>query len=133
MSHGLAQEWRSFRHDAPGSRFANHYERMRKEGSKAGAVARLGLGALLIAAGIVMLFTPGPGLLVAVFGLGLIAGQSKTTAKALDRGEPAARRGWKRVKAWWKARTMLAKAAMIAVAALAIACAGYGAYRMFIA
>jgi hypothetical protein len=133
VSLGLAQEWRAFRHDSPGSRFANHYERMRKEGSRAGAIARLGLGALLLVGGIVMLFIPGPGLLVAVFGLGLFAGQSKTIANALDRVEPAARRGWKRAKAWWRARALLAKASMIAVAGLAIACACYGAYRLFIA
>ncbi|MBA2539786.1 MAG: hypothetical protein H0V17_09145, partial [Deltaproteobacteria bacterium] len=66
----MTSEWRSFRDDTPGERFSNHRQRMRRNGTRAGAVARIGLGVLLVAGGILLLFIPGPGLLVALFGLG---------------------------------------------------------------
>jgi Putative transmembrane protein (PGPGW) len=132
VSLGIAQEWSAFRHDRPGSRFRNHYDRMR-EGSRALAIVRLVLGVLLVAAGIVMLFIPGPGLLVALFGMGLLGGQSKALAGALDRAEPAMRRAGHRAKTWWDARAMVAQDAMIAAAIVVASGAGYGAYQWFVA
>jgi hypothetical protein len=116
----MTAEWRAFKDDAPGERFKHHYQRMRQTGTRAGAIARLGLGILLVLAGIVMLFVPGPGILVALFGLGLLGGESKWLASKLDRVEPAMRQGGKQVKRWWLALSRPAKAVLAAAAGLAV-------------
>lgn len=87
----IARHWRAFRSDPPGRRFANHFSRMRR-GSWVGAIARVGLGLALVVAGIVLLVVPGPGLLVMLFGVGLIAGESQRFAGLLDRAAGAATR-----------------------------------------
>jgi len=125
----MASEWRSFRNDAPGERFSNHRERMRRTGTRAGAIARVGLGVLLVAGGIVLLFVPGPGLLVALFGFGLLGGQSGWLADKLDRVEPPMRRGGRVLKRKWKALAVPGKVALIAFAVIIAAAFGYVMYR----
>ena len=121
MLDGLAEEWHAFRDDAPGERFCNHRQRMQKRG-KAVRIGALAFGGVLFAAGIAMLFLPGPGILFAVFGLALFAGQSGFLAARLDRAEPPMRRRARAIKRRWHALPKPAKAALIAVAAgLAIA------------
>ena len=59
-------------------------------------VLAIGGGLVLIALGIVMLVTPGPGLIVAAIGAALVAGESLVAAKILDRIDLAATRAWAR-------------------------------------
>ena len=92
-----------------------------KRQSKAVRFGALALGALLVAGGIVMLFVPGPGLLVSVFGLALFAGHSRRLARALDRAEPPLRRRARAVKRWWKARSRPVQVLIIAMVVLAAA------------
>ncbi len=125
----LVQEWRQFRNDPPGERFEHHHDRMKKTGSRAGAVARLLAGIVLIAAGIAMLFIPGPGLIALLFGFGLISGQSKTLARGLDRVEPAIRRTGKRAVHTFKQLSTPARITLVALAALLGAGAAYLAWR----
>ncbi|MEO8704926.1 MAG: PGPGW domain-containing protein, partial [Kofleriaceae bacterium] len=129
----LAQDWSAFRQDSPGHRFGNHYKRMRQQGSRAGAIVRLGLGVLLVVAGIVMLFIPGPGLLVALFGLGLLGGESKKLAGVLDRIEPVMRRWGRAAKRWWTARSMVTQDVLIAAVIVSAGVAAYGAYQWWVA
>ena len=63
-----------------------------------GAQWSLTLSDLLLALGIVMLVTPGPGLIVAAIGAALIAGKSLVAARVLDRIDLAATRLWARVR-----------------------------------
>ncbi|MGE0398943.1 MAG: hypothetical protein AB7T06_19695 [Kofleriaceae bacterium] len=126
----LERQWKAFKHDEPGHRFEHQHERMKKRG-RAFLVATTTLGALLLAGGLVMLFIPGPGILVAVFGLALIAGVSGRLAHGLDRAEPVVRRWARRAKRWWSRATVPAKAAVIAVAAIAAAAAALAAYRLW--
>jgi hypothetical protein len=97
MLEGARREWHEFRDDEPGERFANHHERARRS-SKVARVARILVGVVLFAGGIVMLFVPGPGLLAMLFGVALFAGESKWLAARMDRLEVAARRKWQRVR-----------------------------------
>ena len=115
MLEGLAEEWHAFRDDSPGQRFENHRKRMRRRG-KAVRIGALALGALLFLAGIAMLFLPGPGILFAVFGLALFAGQSRILADKLDRAEPPMRRRARAVKRKWEALPRPAKAFFITIA-----------------
>jgi hypothetical protein len=100
MQSTLKAEWNQLRADPPGERFHNHYERARKT-SRARRLVQLVLGIVLIAAGVVLCFIPGPGLLVMVFGFALISSQSRSIARMLDRIETALRRFGRRLKRRW--------------------------------
>lgn len=103
---------------------------MRQHGTRAGAVARIALGVLLLVGGIALLFMPGPGLLVMLFGLGLLGGQSEHLAKTLDRVEPVMRRIGRRLVQVWRRRSHRAQAAFVVVAALLCGAAGYSAWKV---
>ncbi|HUQ04515.1 MAG TPA: PGPGW domain-containing protein [Kofleriaceae bacterium] len=97
MLESAKHEWKSFKEDEAGERFSNHHRRAQRKGL-AGRIARVAIGALLIAGGIFLLFVPGPGLLVMLFGVALLAGESRWLAERMDRLEIAARRTWRRVR-----------------------------------
>jgi hypothetical protein len=128
----LESQWKAFKHDEPGQRFEHQRQRMKQEG-RGLLVATTVIGSFLVAAGIVMLFIPGPGILVSIFGLALIAGVSERLARVMDRIEPAARRAGRRAKAWWSRASMGVKSAVITLAIASVGAATYGAYRMWFA
>lgn len=105
-------EWKLFKHDSPGVRFSKHRERMQHRSKKAKAAA-LAAGFILLAGGAVMLFIPGPGLLVILFGLGLLASQSAPLAGFLDRLEVRARRLGRHLKQRWVALSGAAKGSLL--------------------
>jgi type II secretory pathway component PulM len=108
----MKHEWRQFRHDEPGERFCNHRQRMQHKSRKHAAVS-LALGVLLLAAGTVLLFIPGPGIPLIVFGLALVATHSRRLSLLLDRGEPALRRVGHRIAHRWKAMPKRHKATVV--------------------
>lgn len=67
----------------PGRRFQSRYERANQSGGLRKWAVIIG-GMLLIAAGIVFLPLPGPGLLIIAFGAFLMAEESRAAARALD-------------------------------------------------
>ena len=88
MFERIRADFRRFIGDAPGARFARRYEM--KQGQDLGWMARacwIGAGVLFILAGIVMLVTPGPGLLAIGFGLTCLAQESLALARWCDRLE----------------------------------------------
>ncbi len=101
---------------------------MKQTGSRAGAIARLLAGIVLIAAGIAMLFIPGPGLIALLFGFGLVGGQSKTIARGLDRVEPVMRHVGRRAVRAFKQLSTPARIAVVAIATLLCAGAAYLAW-----
>ena len=97
----IKQEWRKFAAEPPGERFEKHYERTRAQ--QAGAMGRLmwvAAGVLFVLAGIVMLFTPGPGLLSIGFGVTCLSRESRKLSRGCDRLELRIRDQWAR----WRAR-----------------------------
>jgi hypothetical protein len=128
----LESQWKAFKHDEPGQRFEHQHERMKQNG-RALLVGTATLGAILVASGVVLLFIPGPGLLVSVFGLALLAGVSGTLARLLDRAEPVVRRWARRAKHRWSRASMPAKAAIVGVAVALAGVVAYAAYRIWIA
>jgi hypothetical protein len=129
---GLKQEWDAFKAAPPGTRFVTHHHRAQQHSSRAGRVARAGLGVVLLAAGLVMLVAPGPGLLFALFGLGLLATTSERLARALDRIEPRLRAAGRAVQAWWERRSLPAKIALAGIVSLGVVAAAiYAAWRVF--
>jgi hypothetical protein len=83
---------------------------------------------VLTLGGIALLFIPGPGLLVILFGMGLLGGQSKTLARGLDRVEPPVRRAGRRLVRGFKRRSRVTQVMLVAIAALIAAAAAYGMY-----
>ena len=104
MLESLKKSWRELAKDEPGHRFLNRYKRAQKKGSTAGRVLTLTLGSVLVLAGVVFLLIPGPGSLLIVVGAALLAEESATVARALDRTELWAR-PWARRLTRWARRT----------------------------
>ena len=86
--------WQQLRSAEPGRRFREHHERV-KDRHIAVKLALAAIGTVLIVAGFVMLFIPGPGILAIVVGLALVAAGSSRLSDALDRLE-------QRIRSWRK-------------------------------
>jgi hypothetical protein len=135
MSAALAEvkeEWRRFRDDSPGERFRKHRERMKRKSKKHAAVATA-LGVLLLVSGVVLLFMPGPGLLLIVFGLALVGSHVKRVADAMDRAEPALRDRGRRIARWWRHLSRGSKAGVVVAGAAVTTLALVGTWRFVIA
>jgi hypothetical protein len=128
----VKQEWKSFKDDEPGERFRNHRERM-KEKPRGHSVVALAIGVLLVAGGVVLLFIPGPGSLLIVFGVALIASHSKTLSAKMDRAEPKLRELGRRGKRRWQAMPGRAKLGMILALGLLAVAAGLGMWKYVVA
>lgn len=101
MFGSLKARWRAFVAVPRGQRFAAHHERAhRPDAPKWMRIATLTMGSILLVLGIVMLVLPGPGLLAIIAGGVLIAEESSTAARVLDRLDLAAARAGGRWRAW---------------------------------
>lgn len=93
MIERLKRRWARLRDDPAGERFQRRYDRRHAEGTT--ALRRwgyIGLGVVVVAAGIFFLPAPGPGMVIIALGAGLIAQESRTAARGLDRTELRIRR-----------------------------------------
>jgi len=135
MANALAvwkREWQQFRHDEPGERFRNHRTRMKKRSRWHMAVAVV-LGIVLLAAGVVLLFIPGPGIPLIIFGVALLGSHSKRLSTLMDRAEPALRRRAHRTLIHWKRLPAGAKAGVTLGGLMLVAAAGLGAWHFVVA
>lgn len=101
MLERIKQEWRKFVAEPTGARFERHYERKRQD--EKGLLGRsmwIAAGVFFVLAGIVMLFTPGPGLLAIGFGITCLSRESRRLARFCDRTEVRTRDAWTR----WRSR-----------------------------
>lgn len=86
----LQAGWRRFAEEVPGERFQRRYRRSRNPDVPRGwkrRVFALTVGTLLMAAGVIMLVTPGPGILALIVGAGFLAEESLWLARLLDGAE----------------------------------------------
>ena len=126
------RQWRAFRAGRPGCRFQDRYERSQKLRHSQPWYVRFlkpALALVLIAGGVVLCFIPGPGIPLMIIGAGLFADNSLVLARALDRLEVRLRRILRWVKSWWRHASLLAREAVVAIAALLVAVTAYGGYR----
>ncbi len=125
----VKREWRAFKDDEPGARFQHQHDRMQKK-ARGVRIAQAAAGSLLTLAGVVLLFVPGPGLLVMVFGLALLAGLSSSLAKLLDRAEPPLRHQAQLMRRGWNHLAGSAKVGLVGLALVGLGAIGLGAYRL---
>jgi thiol:disulfide interchange protein len=92
---------------------------------------KLLLGILLIAVGIFLLAVPGPGLVVVLVGLGVLASASRTVACLLDRSEVLARNWWHKTMILWREAPWYGRIAFAALLAGLVAAAGFGVLVFF--
>lgn len=93
----LHKEWSRFVKAPAGERFRKLHAEC-EQGGLGGRVLRWSLGLLAILAGMVMIVTPGPGLLTIAFGVALIARESIAVARRCDGFELTLRRAWTRFR-----------------------------------
>jgi hypothetical protein len=134
MFSGFKQAWREIRNGRPGRRFQDRYDtKRRSRGGKSWARKFLppAAGVMLLVAGIIFCFIPGPGLPLVVVGAALLAERVRLLARALDWLEVKLRKVIETGMRWWRQGSGLARMAVILLAALMVAGAGYGAYHFF--
>jgi uncharacterized protein (TIGR02611 family) len=129
----FTQTWRRFKAGNPGQRFQQEFRRPRSAGRSPIQQALLILGGLLLmAAGLLLLFIPGPGLVFLFVGGFLIAQQSLVAARVLDWSEIRLRKllAWS-LRAWRRYSTNL-KLLLVVVAVVALGAIGSSVFKFSI-
>jgi hypothetical protein len=99
MFDSLKRRVRRFRTAPSGTRFRVYHERLAQRKNLMRTLLVVGGGLILLALGMILLVLPGPGLLIAAIGAALIAGESLTVARILDRIDLGLTRIWNH---WWR-------------------------------
>lgn len=95
MRERLERGWSELKSSAPGERFEARYHRHRRARAKRHSLEvliRAAIAAALALVGVLLLFAPGPGLLLLAAGAAILATESLAVARFLDRVEIRARR-----------------------------------------
>ena len=124
------QTWRRLKAAKPGQRFQQEFRRRHGAGrSPIQKVLLIVGGLLLMAAGFLLLFIPGPGLVFLFVGGFLIAQQSLVAARVLDWSEIRLRKllAWS-LRAWRRSSTTL-KALLVVVAVVVLGAVGLGVFK----
>jgi hypothetical protein len=127
------ENWRRFKQGKPGRRFQDHHHRCQR-GYKSRSYVRglfgIAWGFLVVVGGVIAVPAPGPGWLIILLGLGVIAGESLSFARSVDRAEVRLRRLARLGAGVWVSSPAWVKV-LIALAVLTCATAlGYGLYRL---
>ena len=128
----VKQTWRRFKAAKPGQRFQQEFSRRQGAGrSPVQKVLFIVGGLLLMAAGFLFLFIPGPGLVVILIGGFLIAQQSLVAARVLDWTEIRLRKllTWS-LRAWRRSSPTL-KVLFVVVAVVLLGVVGFGCIQVY--
>jgi hypothetical protein len=112
--------YRVFKEADEGRRFTALYEHRERERQGAISIGKpfiIGIGAALIAGGVILTPLPGPGLTVITIGAAIIGTEFRITAKLLDRAEVKLHCGWRTLKERW---ATLSKPVKILLALIAV-------------
>lgn len=127
----IAEHWDQFRHYPPGKRFERYYRsRHESQRSTTKKILLITTGAVIMAAGVVFLAIPGPGLLVLLGGAALIARESLFVSRLFDRLEP---RMWKLAvwcKTKWQSLPLGSRILLLIIAGILGLIALYIAYKI---
>lgn len=132
----LRTHWKAFKASRPGHRFQDVHERPASNGggrsSRLRHVGMIVLGILLTAAGVVFLPAPGPGSIVLLAGIGIIASESLMVARFLDRTEVVVRPWARRAVRWWHGLSGRSRLLFILTTVLLAGAAALAFYIYFI-
>lgn len=127
------ENWRRFKQSKPGRRFQDHHHRCQQGyGSRSYIRGLFGIawGLLVVVGGVIAVPAPGPGWLIILLGLGVIAGESLSFARSMDWIEVRLRRLARLGAGVWAISPVPVKV-LTALTILASATAlGYGMYRL---
>jgi hypothetical protein len=132
----LKRQWCAFRSGKPGRRFQDRFDRNSRARASQSLLRRLlqpAIAIVLLLIGVVLTFIPGPAIVFYFAGAGILAGESRTLARALDWSELKERQVLRCLKHWWAQASPDAKQTVILVAFFAVMGAGYAAYRIIFA
>jgi hypothetical protein len=119
MFNEIKQHWSQFRRYPKGERFERYYgSRHNAERSTVKKILLISMGILIMAAGIIFLAIPGPGLLVMLLGAVLIARESLFVSRLFDRMEPHMWKFAKWCRQTWQGLSSAAKTGLVVVAAM---------------
>ncbi len=104
MLEPIKKRLRDFADSPPGERFQRQYQQRSGEHGGLVRALRLAGGVVVTLIGIVLMPAPGPGTLIAVLGLSLLAHESLAVARALDATELRLRPAALAVLNWWRRR-----------------------------
>lgn len=123
--------WHGFMKDEPGERFRLYHKRLREQHSTMCRACVILIGVVLFAVGVVLCFIPGPGVPVMLFGVALMAGESKKVVTLLDRVEPRARALGRKGVWLWRRLPMAVKGAAVFFCLAAGAAVALGGWLVF--
>lgn len=132
MFETLKETWHKIQQDPPGKRFRRQYRR--RQNARDGVIKRLlflGLGSIFSTLGLIMIFTPGSGILLIFIGLGFIAQESLLLAIMLDKMEVSLREWIDWGHGIWKEFSFLLKFLIVVVALGITVFAVYWGYQLF--
>jgi len=133
MFQSMKEAWNKIQDDPPGKRFRRQYRR--RQAAREGFLKRalfVGAGIVFGNLGIIMIFTPGPGLFFIFIGLGLVAQESLFLALFLDKIEVNLRKWAEWIQQTWDRISIFFKCVIIVIAILITALVIYGAYVTFL-
>lgn len=134
MLENFKQSLRHFGEAPPGKRFEQRFRELRQSRQSGWRKAVfIGVGVLIIAAGLLFLVTPGPGLLVVFVGAGLIAQQSLIAARALDWLDLWLRKLAKWGSGVWHRAPLVAKVVLVLFTMALAGLFAYAAYLLLFA
>jgi hypothetical protein len=126
----LKQTWRRLKAGKPGQRFQQEFTRHHSAGRSPVQKALLIIGGLVfMAAGFLLLFIPGPGLVFLFAGGFLIAQQSLVAARMLDWSEMRLRKLLVGSLRAWRRSSVPLKLLVVVVAVVVLGAVGLGVFK----
>ena|SRR5699024_502895 len=130
MFKGIKNHFEDLLNDEPGERFKKQFYRRHKHRDHPliNRLLYIGGGLVVVALGIIELPLPGPGTLIIILGLGLLAQESLRLSKFLDWFEVEARRFMDRINRWWKRVSPIKRIFFVMLFAIILTFIGWGGY-----
>jgi uncharacterized protein (TIGR02611 family) len=133
MFNGMRRSWRLLGSGKPGDRFERFYRNQQEGHRPIRKFVSIVIGVAIVAAGLILLPAPGPGMLVVALGFGLLAREFLIVARALDWIEPKLRKALAAGKRLWQRSSALGRAALVLAAAVIVGAAALAAYQLMFA
>lgn len=129
----IKENWRLFKKARPGRRFQERYWRRQKECRgvvSIGKVLNILCGIILLAVGLVLIPAPGPGCIVVLIGLSMLASEFLSLAVLLDKTEPKVRHVYAGLRRRWRKTSPAARSASLLLAVLCACSTAYMTWRI---